>query len=69
MERAYPTRIQPEAHQVLALNRLLYEIRDPQLASGVRQRRPSTLDQAVAAMLELEMYLLKAPMMVAVEGW
>ena len=64
VERAYPT-LQPEAHKVLALNRFLDEIRDPQLAFGVRQRRPTTLDQAVAAAMELEMYLLKAPTMVA----
>ena len=41
VERAYPT-LQPEAHEVLALNRFLDEIRDPQLAFGVRQGRPTT---------------------------
>ena len=64
VERAYPT-LQHEAQELLALNRFLDEIKDPQLAFGVRQRTPTNLDQAVAATLELETYLLKMPMAVA----
>ena len=51
--------LQPEAQELLALNRFLDEIKDPQLAFGVRQRTP-----AITAMLELETYLLKMPMAV-----
>ena len=64
VERAYPS-LQPEAQELLALNRFLDEIKDPQLAFGVRQRTPENLDQAVASTLELETYLLKMPTMVA----
>lgn len=64
MERAYPT-LQPEAQELLALNRFLDAIKDPQLAFGVRQRTPANLDQAVAATLELDMYLLKSLMTVS----
>ncbi len=42
------------AQELLALNRFLS---DMQLAFGVRQRAPATLDAAVAATLELETYL------------
>ena len=64
VEKAYPT-LQAEAQELLALNRFLDEIKDPQLAFGVRQRTPENLDQAVASTLELETYLLKMPTMVA----
>ncbi len=64
VERAYPT-LQTEAQELLALNRFLDEIQHPQLAFGVRQRTPSNLDEAIAATLELETYLLKVPTTVA----
>ena len=47
------------------MNRFLDEIKDPRLTFAVRQRKPVTLDQAVASTLELETYLLKMPTMVA----
>ena len=59
VEKAYPT-LQAEAQELLALNRFLSEITDVQLAFGVRQRAPATLDAAVAATLELETYLHKS---------
>ena len=39
----------PEAQELLALNRFL-DIKDPQLAFGVRQRTPANLDQAVGSL-------------------
>ena len=47
----------------MALNQFLAQIEDPQLAFGVRQKTPTTVDAAVAAALELETYL--HPKMVA----
>ena len=64
VEKAYPT-LQAEAQELLALNRFLDEIKDPQLVFGVRQRAPANLDQAVAVTPELDTYLIKAPMVVA----
>ena len=64
VEKAYPT-LQPEAQELLALNRFLSEISDMQLAFGVRQRAPATLDAAVAATLELETYLHRPSLPVA----
>ena len=56
IEKAYPA-LQAEAQELLALNNFLAQIDDPQLAFGVRQKTPATLDAAVAATLELETYL------------
>ena len=50
-----------EAQRLLALNHFLANIDNPQLAFGVRQRAPKTLDEAVAAILELETYLKPRP--------
>ena len=58
VERAF-TNLQPEAQELLALNRFLDEIKDPQLTFGVTQRT-----HAVAATLELETYLIKMLMAV-----
>ena len=60
VEKAYPT-LQVEAQRLLALNHFLVNIDNPQLAFGVRQRAPTTLDEAVAAILELETYLKPRP--------
>ena len=56
VEKAYPA-LQAEAQELLALNNFLAQIENPQLAFGVRQKAPTTLDAAVAATLELETYL------------
>ena len=56
VEKAYPM-LQAEAQELLALNHFLTSIDNPQLAFGVRQRAPTTVDAAVAATLELEGYL------------
>ena len=47
VEKAYPT-LQPEAQELLALNRFLDEIKNPQLVFGVRQRTPANLDQDIS---------------------
>ena len=56
VERAYPALL-AEAQELLALNQFLAQIEDPQLAFGVRQKTPTTIDAAVAATLELETYM------------
>ena len=56
VEKAYPA-LQAEAQELLALNHFLAQIDNPQVAFGVRQKAPSTIDAAVAATMELEMYL------------
>ena len=56
VEKTYPA-LQAEAQELLALNNFLAEIENPQLVFGVRQKAPTTLDAAVAAILELETYL------------
>ena len=60
VEKVYPM-LQVEAQRLLALNYFLANINNPQLAFGVRQRAPKTLDEAVAAILELETYLKPRP--------
>ena len=56
VERTF-TALQSEAQELLAFNRFVDEIKDPQLTFGVRQRKP-----AVAATFELATYLIKMPM-------
>ena len=56
VEKAYPT-LQAVAQELLALNHFLSQIENPQLAFAVRQRAPTTVDSAVAAALELEIYM------------
>lgn len=45
------------ARERLAVDRFLTQIADPQLAFGVRQKQPKTVDDAVAATLELQAHL------------
>ena len=67
VEKAYPT-LQAEAQELLALNHFLQCVTNMQLAFGVRQRAPATLEAAVAATLELETYLHKPDMTIASVG-
>ncbi|KAL5500595.1 hypothetical protein EMCRGX_G012184 [Ephydatia muelleri] len=46
-----------KARERLALNQFLSQIDNPQVAFGVKQKRPGNIDEAVAATLELESYL------------
>ena len=53
--KAYPT-LQPEARERLSINAYLQHLSQPQVAFSVRQKRPETVDDAVAATLEMESY-------------
>ena len=47
------------------LHQFMSEVKDPQLAFGVRQKSPTKLDEVVAATLQLETYLSKTSVTVA----
>ena len=55
-EKAYPD-LPVEAQERLALNQYLTQLENPQVYFGVKQKTPSTVDQAVRLTLELESYL------------
>ena len=55
-DRALPE-LQEEAQEKLSLHHFLGEVTNQQVVSAVCQRRPKTLDDAVAHTLELELYL------------
>ena len=55
-DKGYPT-LQDEAREQLAINAFLQQLTQPQVAFSVKQKRPKTLDDAVAATLEMESYL------------
>ena len=54
-DRAY-SYLQEEAKEKMSLARYLDQITDPQISFGVKQSRPRTLNDAVAATLELESF-------------
>ena len=56
-EKAYPG-LQPEAQEALALNHYLAQLDSAQVAFGVRQKKPATVEDALQITLELESYLL-----------
>lgn len=55
-DKAYPD-LEDKARERLALNAYLGLLDNPQVAFGVKQKSPGTLDAAIAATLELESYL------------
>ena len=55
-DRAYPD-LDDKAKERLSLNQYLSQIEDSQVAFGVKQKRPSNVEEAVAASIELESYL------------
>ena len=55
-DKAYPT-LQEEAKERLSLNSYLAQLPQPQISFSVRQKQPATLDEAVAATIEMESYL------------
>ena len=55
-DKAYPD-LQEEAREQLSLNAYLSQLPQPQISFSVRQKQPTTLDDAVAATLEMESYL------------
>ena len=56
VDKAYPT-LDNEARQQLALQRYLSQLDNEQVAFSVKQRKPRTIEAAVAATLECESYL------------
>jgi hypothetical protein len=52
--------LEDKARERLALNQFLTEIGNPQIAFGVKQRGPKTVEDAVIATIELESYLTTA---------
>ena len=55
-EKALPE-LDDKAKELLALERYLGELDNPQVAFAVRQREPKTVDKAVTATLEIQSYL------------
>ena len=56
VDKAYPM-LEDDARQQLALQRYLSPLCNNQVAFGVKQRKPKTIEAAVGATLELESYL------------
>lgn len=55
-DKAFPE-LQEEGRTQLAINSYLQQLDHPQVAFGVKQKRPKTIDEAVSATLEMESYL------------
>ena len=55
-DKAYPD-LSEDARERLSINAYLTQLPQPQIAFSVRQKQPSTLDDAVTATLEMESYL------------
>ena len=55
-DRAFP-QLNTEAKQLLALQQYVSQIDNPQVAFSVKQRHPTTVEQAVTMTLELESFL------------
>ena len=58
VDKAYPM-LEDDARQQLALQRYLSQLCNDQVAFGVKQRKPRTIEAAVGATLELESYLVQ----------
>eukprot|EP00731_Ephydatia_muelleri_P009374 Em0004g1712a len=56
VDKAYSD-LEEKARERLALTQFLAHIGNPQVAFGVRQKRPETVEAAVVATIELESYL------------
>ena len=50
-----------EAGEQLSLQNYLQQLDPPPVAFSIKQKRPKTLDEAVAATIEMESYLPQAP--------
>eukprot|EP00731_Ephydatia_muelleri_P008736 Em0004g1074a len=55
-DKAYSD-LEDNARERLALNQFLAQITNPQIAFGVKQKRPKTVEEAVVTTIELESYL------------
>ena len=58
MIRLSYTTLTEEAGEQLANNAYLQQLTQPQVAFSVKQKRPTTLDDAVAATLKMESYMV-----------
>ena len=58
VDKAYPM-LEDDARQQLALQRYFSQLCNDQVAFGVKQRKPKTIEAAVGATLELESYLVQ----------
>ena len=56
VEKAFPE-LEPAAKEMIALNQYLNQLENQQIALGVKQRRPSSLVEAVSFTIEMESYL------------
>ena len=56
-QKAYPD-LDGTAKEQMALVQYLAQLQNPQVAFSVKQKRPKTVDEAVAATLEMESYLM-----------
>ena len=66
-DKAFPD-LNDDARERLALNSYLAQLDNMQVAVGVKQQRPKTVDEAVRATLELESYMKPAAKGVAPVG-
>ena len=64
VDKAYPE-LEEAAREQLAVNQYLQQLKHPQVAFSVKQKRPAKLDEAVSATLEMEAYTLKPGRVVA----
>ena len=55
-DKAYPD-LEEKARERLALNQFLAQIENAQVAFGVKQKRPTNVEEAVVATIDLESYL------------
>ena len=55
-DKAFP-HLQEAARTQLAINSYLQQLDHPQVAFGVKQKRPKTIDEVVSATLEMESYI------------
>ena len=59
VDKAYPS-LQPEARERLVVNSYLQQLLHPQVAFGVKQTCPESLDAAVTATLKMESYTISS---------
>ena len=52
--------LEERARERLALNQFLLQIENPQVAFGVKHKRPQNVEEAVTATIELESYLISS---------
>ena len=59
-DKAFPE-LEDKAREYLALTQFTGQVDNPQVAFSVRQKRPTTLIEAVSATIEMESYLKPKP--------